>query len=533
MKAIGSQGSWIALGFLCLVSFLGISHDLWTPDEPREAEISREMMVSPGVVPTLNGQDFIEKPPLYYWTVAGVYKLSGGPSPTAARSVSVVAGVLTLLLVYLWGSRDFSRPVGLIAAAGLVTSTQFMVSSRWIVSDPLLMLFTTIAFWSGADLLRGRGRASTLVYFYAALTFAMWTKGLIGPVLVGAGVLAYLAARRELTPLWSLRPFLGIGIMVLAVAALMALIYVDAGYDAVREWFWVNHVQRFVDPVGTGHKRPFYEYFIYLPTALFPWWLPFLDLFRPSTWRDRSAPNYDLKLFLAALCIGMFVILSASSTKRSLYLLPMLPPLFLLLASQAMAWWQRQPQNGPLRGAAWWLQVGLVVLFAAGPTVLVMAYLRVFDTAGILAVAIIGLLAVAIVVFSYRGDRPRAMATFASCALAGVVVLTLVDFRLVGTIKDMSPFLTQIKPRISTEQPLYVTGDIDETLRGIVPFVMERGIVEITPEQVGELQPDCVIAQGKYGKKSAPVLEAPYLLQQDRSFGPGRYLGFWCREENS
>ena len=420
----------------------------------------------------------------------------------------------------------------MVAAAGLVTSTQFMITSRWIVSDSLLMLFTTVAFWSGSILLTGRGRTSTLIYFYLALALAMWTKGLIGPVLVASGLLAYLAARRELAPLWSLRPFVGVGIMILAMGGLVVLIYADAGFDAVREWFWVNHVQRFVDPVGTGHKRPFYEYFIYLPTALFPWWIPFIDLLRPSTWRDRSAPEFDLKRYLAALCVGMFVILSASSTKRGLYLMPMLPPLFLLLASQAMAWWQRLPQ-GPLRGAAWWLQVGLVILFAAGPTVLALAYLRVFDAAGILLLAVVVLLAAAVIVYSRRGDKTRAVAAIASCAFAGIIVLTLVDFRLAGSIKDMSPFLAQVEPRLSTDQPVYVTGDIDETLRGIVPFVLERGVVEITPVELYALRPDCVIVQAKHGRESAPAIETPYQLLQDRSFGPGRYLGLWCRAGNS
>ena len=55
---------------LTLLALLGCNRGLWTPDEPREAEISREMALAPGVIPTLNGQRFIEKPPLYYWTVA-------------------------------------------------------------------------------------------------------------------------------------------------------------------------------------------------------------------------------------------------------------------------------------------------------------------------------------------------------------------------------------------------------------------------------------------------------------------------------
>src|ERR1700688_2909831 len=82
---------------LAMLALLGCNRGLWTPDEPREAEISREMALSPSVIPTLNGQRFIEKPPLYYWVVAAVYRLTGGPSVLAARGVSVVAGLATLL----------------------------------------------------------------------------------------------------------------------------------------------------------------------------------------------------------------------------------------------------------------------------------------------------------------------------------------------------------------------------------------------------------------------------------------------------
>ena len=34
---------------------------------------------------------FVEKPPLYYWSVAGLFALTGGPSATAARAVSATS----------------------------------------------------------------------------------------------------------------------------------------------------------------------------------------------------------------------------------------------------------------------------------------------------------------------------------------------------------------------------------------------------------------------------------------------------------
>src|SRR5262249_60548175 len=137
---------------------------------------------------------FIEKPPLYYWTVAGAYALSGGPSAAAARAVSALAAFGTLAIVLFWGGRAFSPVVGLAAAVGLATSAQFMWTSHWIVMDSLLMLFTTAALWAAHELVLGGASRNVLLAFYAALLAALWTKGPIGPVLGGLGLLAVAAA---------------------------------------------------------------------------------------------------------------------------------------------------------------------------------------------------------------------------------------------------------------------------------------------------------------------------------------------------
>jgi len=532
MIEIGNRGSWLAVGFLLIFSFLGITRDLWTPDEPREAGISREMMHSPGVVPTLNGVHFIEKPPLYYWTVAALFKVTGEPSVVVARSVSVVASFLTLLLIYFWGSRDYSRTVGLVAAAGMATSIQFLMTSRWIMTDPLLMLFTTVAIWAGYDLICGHKRGRSLFLFYASMTLALWTKGLIGPVLFAAGLLVYLVARRSISPLWSLRPFLGALIMLLATAGLMALIYFDGGYEAVREWFWVNHVQRFTDPQGTGHEQPVYRYIEYILIAVFPWWLPLIALFKPATWRDSAAADHNLKVYLAKACVGMFLILSASTTKRGVYLMPMLPPLFLLLSSQAMAWWQRQ-SAGALGGAAWWLQIGMVAVFALLPTVATLIYLQIVDPVAILLLLLMVMLLLSVIIFSRRGDKPKAFIALASSAFAGVIILLLVTFPHVGKVKDMTPYLLQVKQRLPVGEPVYVTGDIDETLRGILPFVLDRDMVELELTELYQQSPECVVVQDKRAGETAPQIESPYQMVHERNYGPGRYFALWCHADRN
>src|SRR3954467_5136543 len=82
-----------------------VSHSLWTPDEPTGAGIGRAMAESGDwIVPRLNGKPFLEKPPLYWWALAGSLRLLG-MSDTAARVPSALFTVLTLLVVWVAGIR--------------------------------------------------------------------------------------------------------------------------------------------------------------------------------------------------------------------------------------------------------------------------------------------------------------------------------------------------------------------------------------------------------------------------------------------
>jgi len=530
---MSTRATALVLVLLLIVSFLGVGREPWTPDEPREAEISREMWLAPSVVPSLNDAAFVEKPPLYYWTVAAVFSLAGGQSAGAARAVSGAAAFLTLLLVFFWGRREFSPAVGLVAAVGLATSVQFMISTHWIVMDPLLMLFTTAAAWAGSALVQGRRRAGALLAFYGALTLALWTKGLIGPVLIASGLLVYAAARRSLEPVWRVRPFLGVAVLVLMTGAIAALIYADAGAPAVREWLWVNHVERFVHPTYTGHDQPFYYYLSALPIAVFPWWVPFALVLRPSRWRFgatamRRSAWYEPRLYLAALSLGIVVLLSASSTKRGLYLLPMLPPLFLLLATEAVDWWEWRA-TALSRSAGWWLQALLVVGFAVGPTVFALRYLHSTDPVAMAALAAVGVVAAALVVLAYRGREGASLGALGLLAVASVAGLVVLVVHLAAPERNMTAFLRDLDRRMAPGEPVSLIGDVDESINGIVPFVTGRRVVITTVADLPLRQPLCVLVQNNQAGRTAPELPRPYERKSARTFGPERYMAFWCR----
>src|SRR5207249_4685809 len=103
--------------------------DLWPPNETRIAEISREMLAGESwALPRLNGEPFLEEPPLFYWMQAVLYRLTGGPSAAAAR-IPAAAGALVGVLVTVVLARAVGVNAG-IAALVLATAPEYWWMAR-------------------------------------------------------------------------------------------------------------------------------------------------------------------------------------------------------------------------------------------------------------------------------------------------------------------------------------------------------------------------------------------------------------------
>jgi 4-amino-4-deoxy-L-arabinose transferase-like glycosyltransferase len=515
---------------LALLALLGCNRGLWTPDEPREAEISREMALAPAVIPTLNGQRFIEKPPLYYWTVAAIFRLTGGPSVAAARAVSVAAAAGTLALLVAWGSAAHSRAAGWLAALMLASSTQFLVSTHWVLIDPLLMLTTTLAAWSAWELLARRDSGTLRWLFYGALVLALWIKGLIGPVLVCAGLMVYVLIDRPAH--WRrLRPVVGAGVLLLATLLLAGAIWKQGGNDALWEWAYVNHVKRLLSPGVTGHRQPLLYYAWTLPYAILPWLPPLIEALRPSHWRHVTLAGLprlsDAARYGALMSATMLLLLSLSATKRETYLLPLLPLLFLWLGIRTCEWWQQwQLRDDSRLGALWWLQVVLLGLITPAAPVGAWIWLGALNpwllVTLLMAIAAVG----ALVYFSATAQRLRAGPAALICGITGGAIVLILAPMLLNDVKDMAPFVRRIGERLPPGQPVSATG-VDETLAAEIPFYTGRSVVPMTIEQLRDpaesgRRPEWVLVQD-----SSASLEPDYALIDQRDFGGRRRLLLW------
>lgn len=522
---------------VCLMA-LGLGRGLWTPDEPREAEIGREMLGHPSFVPHLNGAPFFEKPPLYYWVMAGSYAIAG-VSNASARAVSALAGLATLALLFMWAKRAASERTAYLAVFMLATSLQFFQSTHWVLLDPLLMLFLTLAAWGAWERLDGNGSPWALAALYGGICLGVWTKGLIGVALPMAGLLLFMALKRTRAQDWArrLRLVWGLALTGLIIVLCLGAFYLAEGREALVQLVWVNHVLRFIKPGTTGHAQPFYYYVHALPMAVLPWLMPLLALFRPAFWRgSKEGSNALLRPYLGAAVLGGVLLLSAATTKRETYLLPLLPPLALLMALAMEDMAGEAGRDALSRSGRWLagrLQPILLSVWGLALPVALIAYTH-SPRPSYVAVGAVALCAgIAGAAWGFREDLARAWeAQRVSAALFCIVALALA-VPVAEPQKDMAPFARWIGEQVPGRDPIPALG-ADETLCGIIPFTTGRGVQALSAESWSEQAasgggPAWVLEQASQRSRDYRLSPLGYLLVRQQRFGPGRTLKLWKR----
>src|SRR5436309_2477419 len=89
------------------------------------------------VTPTLQGQPWLEKPPLYYWLAGAAFSLLG-ETEAAARLPSVAAALLLVAGTAFFGARIYGPAAGLHAGFVAATAPLAFVYGRAAAMDMLL-----------------------------------------------------------------------------------------------------------------------------------------------------------------------------------------------------------------------------------------------------------------------------------------------------------------------------------------------------------------------------------------------------------
>ena len=180
-----------ALGLLALTVNIG-QPPLVDWDEATYAQVAHEALASGHLLDlSWNGAPYVKKPPLLFWMVTASFRALG-ENEVSARLPSVIAGVGTLILIYLLAVPVIGR-LGALLASVLPLGFYFFIArgGRECATDAPLIFFSTLAIYAVS---RARDRRSWLLLSGVACGLAILSKGLAGvlPLAVAAIALAVI-----------------------------------------------------------------------------------------------------------------------------------------------------------------------------------------------------------------------------------------------------------------------------------------------------------------------------------------------------
>lgn len=386
-------------------------------DEARFIQASRQMLdsgtVEGWVIPRVQDDPRLNKPPAIYWAQAGSAALfAGGDTERDAawmyRLPSALFATLSVLMVWRIGVLLFpgrhAEGIGAMAGAMLAVAPVIAWEARQGRSDQLLLTCTLAAMWALAAIwMRVSGGRSVPLRLGVALWLAVGAgvlaKGPITPMVVVLCVLMLCIVRGRWRWVSAMRPLLGIAIVVAMVLPWVLLV--------MREVGTVNYASIVYDEVlgrsgaaKEGHWGPPGYHLILMPVLFWPgsmltgiafvraWKRAFIDR-RAELDPDLSTPGRlrrffrhfigpwsgrDAELFLIAWALPAWIVFELVATKLPHYTMPLYPALALISARAVFA--AASGAMGDLRkatirfGLNAWVVIGALIGVAAPLTLL-------------------------------------------------------------------------------------------------------------------------------------------------------------------
>jgi len=265
-----------------------------------------------------------EKPPLYMWMVAGLMKYLGFSS-IVARLPSAFFGILTVLLVYKFAGKFFTRTAGFIAALALITTTHFLYYSRASMLDVTCTFFITLSlyFYISRDT-----RREWMYFIFSGLSagLAVMTKGVVGlmPFLI-MGVYETYVLLTDKNVTWvsiTKRFLITLGAGMVVALPWHLIMYKMYGTAFIGNYLGYHVFDRAFSAIE-DKGRPILWYLEVMKVSMRIWFVALIPalgyaVYRVFKWDKRGI--FFLTWF--ALILGFF---TAAQSKLTWYIIPIYP----------------------------------------------------------------------------------------------------------------------------------------------------------------------------------------------------------------
>lgn len=316
------------LGDIALLSF----------NEARRALPEREMFeTGDWLLPHLNGELYITKPPLLYWFVVSIAHVFGSVNEWVVRLPSALAASATAYMVYQFTLKRFGAWSALFALQILIANTSFAMFARRAEIEMLLTALCIGALFSAIRYLQAGAGRGWIYLSYFLLALAMLTKGPLVLLLVTLPIIFLAIVQRDTRSLQLIKDPVGWAIFLLVGLSWYVAVTWRLGPD-----IWAIIAKKdIVGKINGDSGKPLFSYLFwilvdFLPTSLLV--LLSIKHFKISVLQKQRLikirPNVLLLIFAVVVPL---VIFSLFSNKHAKYLLPIYPVIAIYLGVQLAA----------------------------------------------------------------------------------------------------------------------------------------------------------------------------------------------------
>jgi len=316
----------------CIIALVMLhSNELWTM-ESRWSTVCWLMLRNHDYLhPYLFNGLYFDKPLLSYWFIIGFAKLFGHLNELALRLPSAIAGITSIYCVYRLSKTLFNAKIGIITGWLLITSYFFVFWMRTASADMLNIAGILLGLTWYFEHKKSRHFFDYFIFFLI-ISLTSLCKGLSGFAIPMLGVVIDIILcntwRQHLN--WKNLSAFVIAILIYLssfVAAELTTNSHEIQHSGIYEVFHEN-ILRYLSPFD--HQDAWYTYFIYLPIYLLPWTilLFFAVKSHVKQWKLLQYSQRWLFIFI----ITIFIFFSLSGSRRSYYILPIIPFIALFMA---------------------------------------------------------------------------------------------------------------------------------------------------------------------------------------------------------
>ncbi len=353
-----SHWAFVALVALTMILYLVRlgTRALWA-SEFRWGEVAREMLLSGNYFwPTINGKVYFDKPLGSYWLVVASAWITGGVNEAATRLPSALAGMLAVVMLVLLTRHLYDLRTGVIAGLVLATSFSFAFWSRNASADVETvagMLAVLLIFAS-----RGQRAGWWVITIWSIMALTSLMKGLLGFVLPILVICVYSCIANGWQELalhlrhgtlgeriswlteqnrWLFNRYTVPAVPLAAIIYLVPFAVSLCNTGSAKGLYMVyrENIQRYFAPFD--HRGPIYLYVYVIFLLMAPWsaLLPAAMVHAHSSGSDAASEESRLakaNRFVLAFFWSLFIFFTLSGSRRSYYILPVLPAAAIMVA---------------------------------------------------------------------------------------------------------------------------------------------------------------------------------------------------------